>query len=106
MQKNIQRQRSNKEHAVRALQAAEQARKSAERAQTPTCTQRVRTLESAAVERHVDLLFPAHGFRMNYTVTNAQDNNKSEAASETDVEIVQKAMSSARQTIRHITCHT
>ena len=43
---------------------------------------------------------------MNYTVTNAQDNNKSEAASETDVEIVQKAMSSARQTIRHITCHT
>jgi len=48
MQKNIQRQRSNNERAVRALQAVEQARKSAQLEQTQTCPQRVR---SSAGER-------------------------------------------------------
>ena len=55
------------EHAARALQAVEQARKSAE------CSQTLRDVESrrrssTAGEAYVDFIFHAHGFRMNLTL--------------------------------------
>ena len=56
------------EHAVRALQAVEQARKSAECSQTQRDVEsRRRSWGSTAGEACVDFIFHAHGFRMNLT---------------------------------------
>ena len=54
------------EHAVRALQAVEQARKSAECSHTLRDVEsRRRSWGSTAGEAYVDFIFHAHGFRMN-----------------------------------------
>ena len=52
------------EHVIRAIQAAEQARNSAEHAQTATHTTRVISLDSSAGQTYVNFIFPVHGFRM------------------------------------------
>jgi hypothetical protein len=57
------------EHAVRALQAAKEARKSAEYSQTQRDVEfRRRSWGSTAGEAYVDFIFHAHGFRMNLTL--------------------------------------